>query len=376
MAVFATSCATATTSVWLPPSPEERAGAAEEEDESGALTTLSTPEPGLQDPSEQPPEDAESPEVAGTPEAPGTGLSLCRAPADENDELVDRTRRRLYETACAASLWFDGLFGDERHLPEARNVSGYAELGTLGSEFDGTKVRGRFNLRASFPNLEDRLEAFFGREDQEDFVRDRREGPALRSQFLDLQGKEGWLTGLGYRLPGTARARTDFRVGAKLRTSPEIFLQARHRRVWFFGEQSMLHVRETVFWTNRDGWGSTTGLDFDHIFTSRVLFRWASVGTVSEATKGLLWRSAWVVFHNLGRRRALAYEAFVRGETAASEPLREYGVRSIFRQPVFGRDWLFGELILGYSWPRIDPGRPRESSITVGVGVQMFFGQE
>lgn len=376
MAVLATSCATTTTRVWLPPSPEEQAAAAEGGGDETAEKDRPAADPGLEAAPGPLPQEADGHDPADAPGAPVTRLSLCRAPADGQEELVDRTRRRLYETACAATLWFDGLFGDERHLPEARNVSGYAEVGTLGSEFEGAKVRGRFNLRATFPNLEERVEAFFGREDQDDFIRDRREGPALRSQFLELRGNDGWLTGLGYRLPGTARARTDFRVGAKLRTSPEIFVQARHRRVWFFGERSLLHARETVFWTNRDGWGSTTGLDFDRILTSRLLFRWGNVGTVSEATKGLLWRSAWVVFQNLGRQKALAYEAFVRGETAAPEPLREYGIRSIFRQPVFGREWLFGELILGYSWPRTDPGRPREGSVTVGVGMQMFFGQE
>ncbi|MGH7337467.1 MAG: SMP-30/gluconolactonase/LRE family protein, partial [Myxococcota bacterium] len=37
---------------------------------------------------------------------------------------IDAARRRLFQTSCAAALWFDGLFGEQRHVASAQNTSG------------------------------------------------------------------------------------------------------------------------------------------------------------------------------------------------------------------------------------------------------------
>src|SRR6185295_1015200 len=67
---------------------------------------------------------------AGTAEAPRPGLrDLCRQP--DEGALLDDTRRVLEETFCGAALWFDGLFGGEPDVENARAVSGRAEISTL-----------------------------------------------------------------------------------------------------------------------------------------------------------------------------------------------------------------------------------------------------
>ena len=141
------------------------------------------------------------------------------------------------------------------------------------------------------------------------------------------------------------------------------------------GIQAAIRLRETVFWTNRDGFGSTSSFDFDHLLSRVLLFRWGSVGTVSEETEGLDWRSALVLYHNLRGHRAIAYETFVRGETEWVE-LKEYGARAIYRQSLLGRPWLYGELVTGYSWPRLDPEDERQGSFSIGVGLELHFGRD
>ena len=103
------------------------------------------------------------------------------------------------------------------------------------------------------------------------------------------------------------------------------------------------------------------------------LLRWGSIATVAEERSGMQWRTALVLYQDLRRLRAIAFEAFERGDTAAPVPLVEYGARTIYRQPFFdGR--LFGELVLGYSWPRVDPALPREGSAGVTAGLELPFG--
>lgn len=300
----------------------------------------------------------------------------CHQRAPEDVPLIDEAHRKLYETLCGAALWFDGLFGERNEIARAaaRGTSGRLEISGLNSDYEGTKLRVRGNVRFDFPNFDRRWNAFIGRDDQDDFIRDRSEGLALRSQFLDFADENRWLAGLGYSLPGTYKQRTDFRVGGKLGSEPEIFVQGRHRRNWFINDRNLWHFRETIFWTNRDGFGSTTSFDFDHVVKRTMLLRWGNIGTVSEATEGLDWRSAILLYQSLHNAKALAYEIFIRGETANEVPLKEWGARSIYRQPLLHRQWLAGEVVLGYSWPRYELADQREGSLTIGLGLEILVG--
>lgn len=310
---------------------------------------------------------------AGTPEAPPGLRDLCRQPGE--GELIDDTRRVLEETFCGATLWFDGLFGGEPDVANARRVAGRAEISTLYTQAEGLDVKGRLRLRYDLPNLQRRVNFFLGRDERDEFVQDRREGLAIRSSVFGLENQERWLAGLGYSPPGRFANKVDFRVGARVKTAPEVFAQTRYRHNVFVGTRDVWRFRETVFWENREGFGSTTSLDFDRALRRDLLLRWGNVGTFSESTEGLTWRSAALAYHNLRHSRAVAGEIFLRGATGSEVKLNEYGTRAIYRQPV-GKPYLFGDLIVGYTWPRFERDQPREGSAMLGLGVELLFGRE
>jgi hypothetical protein len=298
---------------------------------------------------------------------------LCRGSEPVAQDLLDNSRRVLAETFCGATLWFDGLFG-QPDVENAREVSGRVELSTIYTEADGTEPRARLRLKYDLPNLERRVNLFLGRDDRDDFVEGRQEGFAIRSSVFGVETEDRWLAGLGYSPPGRWKERLDFRVGGRLSSSPEAFVQGRLRRNVFLGERSVWRLRETVFYENRDGFGSTSSADFDYVLRRTLLFHWGTVGTVSEATDGADWRTATVLYQNLGSRSALAYELFLRGSTGADVGLREYGARTVYRHPLT-RDWLYGELIGGYTWPRESRDEPREGSALIGFGIELLFGR-
>jgi hypothetical protein len=298
----------------------------------------------------------------------------CREGAPVEDNMLDNSRRILEETFCGATLWFDGLFG-QPDVENARAVSGRVELSTIYTQADGTEPRARLRLKYDLPNLEKRVNLFLGRDDRDDFVQGRQEGFAIRSAVFGVETQDRWLAGLGYSPPGRWKDRLDFRVGARLSTAPEAFVQGRLRRNVFRGNRSVWRLRETVFYENRDGFGSTSSADFDHVLRRTLLFRWGTVGTVSEATDGVDWRSATVLYQNLGSRSALAYELFLRGSSGDEVGVREYGARGVYRRPL-NREWLYGELIGGYTWPRESIDEPREGSVLVGFGVELLFGRD
>lgn len=299
---------------------------------------------------------------------------LCRQRAPEEEAVLDESRRRLAETFCGATLWFDGLFGGRPDVANARAVSGRVELSTIYTQADGAQPKARLRLNYDLPNLKRRVNLFLGRDDDNNFVRDRQEGFAIRSSVFDLETDDRWLAGLGYSPPGPWAERLDFRVGARLSTAPEAFVQGRLRRNVFLGERAVWRLRETVFYENRDGFGSTSSADFDRVLRRNLLFRWGSVATFSEATEGVDWRTATVLYQNLGSRSAIAYELFLRGSTDLDVVVREYGARGVYRRPL-NRQWLYGELITGYTWPREKRDEPREGSALIGFGVELLFGR-
>lgn len=320
---------------------------------------------------------------AGTPAPPPTetvagpleeinAFVACRERAKRREILLDTASRELHQTVCGAALWFDGLFG-ERNLDAAQSSYGHLELSTAYSQFEGNDTRVRFDARVKLPALAERLSAFVGLDDEDDFARDRSEGPALRSRTQRVTGRDEFLAGLGFLNVKTDRFESDLKVGARNLRLPTVFVQNRFSYIPYSDKQNRVLLRLTPFWNNRDGFGTTTSTDVDHAIKQGFLLRWDNILTITEVSAGVDWRSALILYQVLSGSRALAYETFIRGATAAPEPLGEYGIRTIYREPFF-QERLFGELVLGYSWPRKDPALPREGSADIGVGVELPFG--
>jgi hypothetical protein len=303
-------------------------------------------------------------------DAPGL-LELCRIEPPGNG-VVDETRRMLQETFCGATLWLDGLFGGEPDVASARRTSGRVEMGLAHSDFHGLDPDFRLRLRYSLPTLSERLSLFLGRTDFMGFLEDREEGHALRSSTLDRQAEEQWLTGLGYGPPGRWAQNVNLRAGVRPGTSPGVFVQARYQRNVRVTDLSLWRIRETLFWERTEGFGATTGIEYDRALAPDLLLHWRTVATLSEASQGVEWRSAVVAYRHLGGQRGVAGELFVLGATSAPIPLLEYGVRGVFRHPL--RAHLFGELLAGYSWPRHDWEQERSGSPMIGLGMELYFG--
>ena len=342
-------------------------------------TPLAAPAPGAADaapPAAEPEGPAATPLVVEERGAPAKPIRLwrdaCAVRPPEEEAKLDAAQRKLFETVCRANRWFDGLFGEE-NPDAAAKVTGRAELGGLYSDYEGFKPRTRLHARWQFPNIDRRLNAFIGRDEEEDFVQDRQD-PIARSSFFDLESDEKWLAGLGYSLPGTDRMHTDVRLGARLSSKTQVFAQGRARWVFYPGERTAWRLRQTAFWHNRDGFGTTSTADLDRMLNERLLFRWGSRGTISEATDGVEWRSALVLYQNLPGEHAMAWEAFATGETRDDVPLHEYGVRVTWRQRFFV-EGVHAVTVLGYSYPRRDLDEIREGSGTLGFSIVMSFGR-
>ena len=326
------------------------------------VTSGGTPAPG----------GAPAPAAAGTPTptpiAAERTLRPCRAGSWPAPDVLVATRQVLYETLCNAAIWLDAWPHKLGTLESPQDLTGRVTLSVQHSELEGTKVPIGFDVNIRF-QPDSRFHLFFERSDLNDSVRARQEAFGLASQFDNLESQEKWLGGLGYSLPGTDNGRLRFRLGVGGRA---LFAQAVYNSTYLVDGRNLWHLSQVAFWRTHVGFGFTSSADYDHIINERVLLRWANIGTVAEDTRGLDWRSALVLYRNLGHAHALAYELFIRGLTSTLG-LAEYGGRVVYRRSAF-RDWFFVEALSGYSFLRLEPGVPRRGSVVVGLGCELGFG--
>jgi hypothetical protein len=154
---------------------------------------------------------------------------------------------------------------------------------------------------------------------------------------------------------------------------PKLFAQQPTRYTLYRDEEDLFYVRGTPFYNTDDGLGLTTGADYDRVLGRRLLLRLSEIGTISQDTDGVDWRSSVILYHNLREERALAYELLIRGETDAEVALQEYGGRVVYRHPLLPRK-LYGEFLVGYTWPRLEQEETRKGSAEAGISIEVPFG--
>jgi hypothetical protein len=78
---------------------------------------------------------------------------VCPLEEEHGGTWLDRSQQRLGWGVCRATLWFDGLFGDERAIEERDATYGYVQPKISWNEIDGVdpdvRLRAKINWSAS-----------------------------------------------------------------------------------------------------------------------------------------------------------------------------------------------------------------------------------
>lgn len=288
---------------------------------------------------------------------------------DEPNEikLLTRTRAGLYGSAYWLVANVDSWFGDTP-FDEGGRVWGSLRVRSLYREDDGYSTDFRYKLRVRMPNVSKRAYVFIGRDNEQELVTDQSEA-FRRAQQLAPESRDDdqtFFAGLGYYL----RENVDLRLG--VRGGYKAYAQARYRNVWWFSDEANLEYRQTLFLAVDDGLGTTTTLNYARALNPRTALRWRNSATVSTETDGAEWSTSIGLFQAFGKERELSFELLGRGQTGADVPVRQYGLRGIWSQPVY-RDWVLGEVILGHFWPRGENDPERYSTWAVGLGLELLY---
>ena len=306
------------------------------------------------------------------PEEEEAGLDLCdQRWADP--PLQERAQETLRSWSCHTFRWFDGLWGDAYDFDE-RGVNGLLIFGAEQTQYDGFDPRLRLRVRANLPNMSRRWDLILGRVDEESYVAGTQgQDPAFYNPGVVDRGQEpDWLLGLGHR--GKERkSGWDYDVGVRLRLPPRPYVKAQ----WYFNHEfsaeSDFRFRQTFFWRQDQGFGTTSRGDMAVGLNPTDVLRWEGIATVHEETEGVQWYAGQTWYHLFGNRAAISLLAFAEGSTDAEVPLREYGFKLVWRKP-FTREWIFLSIGPSVTWPRERLDEERELSLGFGVWVEMEFG--
>ncbi len=353
------SCTGSVFAQQVQPNESEPALAAPEQMQAESATEEATEEHGPPAPQEEPP----------------GALEVCSEEIEqEEDSMLYRVRRTLAITACASSAWLDGLFGDQFHYDEYRDTRGSVSVGTLWSEYDGFDPRLRARVRLQLPQWDRHISAFAGRVGEQDYISDTEgEFDALPTRVFEGGfDDESVLVGLGYSKVERTGNDLDVGIGVRVDLPLDPYARVRYEIVRTLAEHYVFRARETIFWQNSEGFGSTTRFNIDRALTERFLLRWNNIGKWTEETEGLEWFSEVTLFQQLNDRTGIAWQHHISGASDNEVGITRYGFRAIMRRQLTP-DWLFLELRLGVSWPRFRLWEERDPSVEAGVAFEMQF---
>ena len=288
---------------------------------------------------------------------------------------LDTTRRVLFNTMWKSAEHVDRWFGSSQDDAVYRQVYGSIAPAMLYSQYDGLRTQVRFNMNFPLPAANDRLHAFVGRFDPNEFITERDEPSGAIPRTYGPPTEDQTLLGIGYHQPDKQGSRFDAGAGIRLGFPMDPYIKGSYIFERGTSETGLFSLRETLFWQNSDGAGETTRVDLERIFDRTWLARYTISGTRSQMSQGLRGYTSILLLHGLPDRRAIAFEVGSDGQTEAPVQLHDYGFKAAYRQGILRR-WLIMEIRASVDWPRDFIYQRRTASLGVGFGFEMLLGTE
>lgn len=303
-------------------------------------------------------------------------VSATEPVASESDQWIDHLHDGVFSLVWRSGRYVDRMFGDPLEEAEYQErVKGSITPAVFWDEFNGFDQKFRFRVKVPVPRLDERYDAFIGTFSRDEYVteREQQSGAIARQHTGGGIEEDETLLGIRFREPKERRFEAD--AGLRLRSPIDPFVKVGYRYERGSPERLLFRWKETLFWQNSEEFGFTTRVDLERIVDDTWFVRWTGSGTLSEETEGVRGYSSLTAYRGFPGRRAVGMQIFTEGEFDAAVPLGEYGIRVAWRQSIL-RDWLVLEIRPSVTWPKESPEEPREASWGVGIGFEMFFGED
>lgn len=332
--------------------------------------------------------DADDPPINPSAAPPSSGDPTAKAepapppgeaqPVDNQDvpyHWLDTTRSMTYNALWKSAKYVDRWFGSAQDDSVYKKVHGSISPALLYTQYDGLRTQVRFNMNFPFPEANDRLHAFVGRFDPNEFITERDEPSGAIARTYGPPTEDQTLLGIGYRQPDKQGSRFDAGAGIRLGFPMDPYVKGSYVFERGQSETGLFSVRETLFWQTSEGAGETTRLDLERVVQASWLARYTLSATRSQRSEGMRGYTSILLLHGMSERRAIAFEVGADGQMEASVQLHDYGFKTAYRQGILRR-WLVMEVRASVDWPRDFIYQHRSASLGVGIGFEMLIGTE
>lgn len=298
-------------------------------------------------------------------------LVTCSIPEEDEFFGFEWARRTGFRSVCLASHWLDGLFGDRPFDPKAGKITGNVSLNIESRQNSGLELAPRIRSSVKLPQASQKFDLFFDRDKESQSIDGT--SNALRSDTKTQAEESTNQLGIGYQVYKGLADLLNFRIGIRLHsTRPELFARSRYNLTFAETSTDRWNFEQTLFWKITEGFGETSGLEYQSHLGGPYLFRWQSGATYSESSIGTQWNSSISIFHALSDENAIQWSYGANGETGLADPVANHGPRVMFRQRL-SRRWLVLELYTGVDHVKTALEPVRQSQAYFGAKIEAHF---
>ncbi len=225
-----------------------------------------------------------------------------------------------------------------------------------------------FSARLRLPDLSKRLRLYADSYDTDYDAMEDIFSARYRRKLAD-ERVEGPTAGLTYFFRDRMTQKLSLSTGLRFNPepSPKIRLRGRLRKS---RDPWRADVAQSVFWSERDGFGEKTVLTLERSSGDMHLFRLNASLVWSELSHGIDWGQYASYYARFSSRRSAALKLGVRGYSHPSWITDQYLVRVPFRRRVH-RDWLFLEIEPGADFFREDNF---QATLLIHFRLEIVFG--
>ncbi len=291
------------------------------------------------------------------------------------DTWVDRSHRLLEEGLSGLTGRLDAFFGDER-VAEAEQASSFIHVRNEVRTAEDKPVAGRVRVLASLklPAMDRWLSnarLIATGESQPAPSPELSQDPASPAYSPSLRAEQASLE-LRVDLLNQPPSVVDVGAGERIRLPAETFVRSRFRRRLSPGLGVTGRFTQSVFWTNREGFGESTELSLDRPLAARTLLRTAGAAVLTDVSPGLTFTGEAGVLREIQEFKTVAYLAFAaNGHTRPVSTVDLYRTFLRLRRAVW-RSWLFVEVEPEVGFPETPQrARHRVLALTLRLEVQL-----
>lgn len=212
-----------------------------------------------------------------------------------------------------------------------------AQVGTQVDSDGKVVILQRVLARIDLPRTQQRLSVYF-----DEVSEDQDQLSSTLSRRTEANLRFGLTTGLRYVIARSPWYLLQYKIGARLLPEWRRFSTLSGHLHIPLGK-FLLQPSQHLFWRDPDGYGETTRIDLDFPITDDALLRWRAEGTISERTAGLDYRMGLYFIRQLAEKKGYDIVLEGRGISEPDVTMVEYLTGFVWRQRIHG-DWLFIEL--------------------------------